>query len=352
MPMDQYREVYRLLSAYEPPKEHTNFCVTYRMSTPVSLAHPWINGDGLIAQVLMRRLLGDTLMSLPSKKPIDISCLKLPLAKTGSCWHCSVSQFNTDQKYVTKIYGRFDAENIGHVKTKKKRIPLMSGHFKSTMVSIPTSLATEVRFYARGSLDECKWLFANVTALGKDRNKGYGAVQSMNIEEVPEDWSLFRDGVVMRPIPVREMPEGWMQPGTQASVMNLTHAPPYWNRAAAVQCVAPGSRLVSPRAEQCWQAVDGLNGGFRGNWFITPHAVERYIQRIRPGITYDQALEDLIAYSGTARRVKEWKLGVDLYRSGRPLRLRLMVGKREDGAPQLLTVYAGHDPGFGPDANR
>jgi CRISPR type IV-associated protein Csf3 len=258
--MDQYLEVLRALAAYDPPREHTNFCVTYRMSTPISLAHPWINGDGLIAQVLMRRLLGDTLLSLPSKKPIDISCLKLPLARTGSVWHCSVSQFDTDQKFVTKIYGRFDADDIGHVKTKKKRIPLMAGHFKSSMVSIPTSLAKEVRFYVRGNIDECKWLFANVTALGKDRNKGYGAVQSMSIEEIPEDWSLFRDGVVMRPIPVREMPVGWMQSGMQAAVMNLTFAPPYWNRAAAVQCVAPGSRLAGFPAGQCWDAVEELCG--------------------------------------------------------------------------------------------
>ena len=255
--VDPYREVLRTLAAYEPPAEHTNFCVTYQMSTPISLAHPWINGDGLVAQVLMRRLLGDEFLSLPSKKVIDTSGLRLPLARTGSCWHCSASQFDTDQMFLTKIYGRFDSEHIERVRTKKKRIPLMSGHFKSTMVSIPTVLVKEVRFYVRGNIDECKWLFANVTALGKDRNKGYGAVKSMSIEEIPEDWSLVKDGIVMRPIPVGEVPTKWMQPGTQANVMTLTYMPPYWNRAAAVPCVAPGSR-IAPVEQSYWDAVDDL----------------------------------------------------------------------------------------------
>jgi hypothetical protein len=154
----------------------------------------------------------------------------------------------------------------------------------------------------------------------------------------------------MRPIPVREMPADWMQPGTQASVMNLTYAPPYWNRAAAVQCVAPGSRLAGPsQAEWCWDAVETMNGGIRGKWFITPHAVERYIQRVRPGISYDEALEDIIAYSEAAHRVKEWRPGVDLWRGPKPHRLRFMVGTLRPGAPQLLTVYAGKDPGFVPE---
>jgi hypothetical protein len=84
----------------------------------------------------------------------------------------------------------------------------------------------------------------------------------------------------------------------------------------------------------------------RGKWFVTPHAVERYIQRFARGLTYEQALEDLIAYSGTAHYVKEWKPSIDLWKGPKPRRLRFWVGKREDGAPQLITVMGGHDPGF------
>lgn len=80
-----------------------------------------------------------------------------------------------------------------------------------------------------------------------------------------------------------------------------------------------------------------------GRWFITPHAVRRYIERIAPRLTYEQALAELVRYSDTARRVKEISPGVALYRSGRPHRLRFRVSETGPGLPQLLTVMGGHD---------
>lgn len=92
-----------------------------------------------------------------------------------------------------------------------------------------------------------------------------------------------------------------------------------------------------------------------GRWFISPHAVQRYIERIEPGLTYEQALAKLIRVSDKAHRVKPWRNGLILYRGPRPRRLRLMVSEAvtpERPLPQLVTVYAGHDRGWGNEANR
>lgn len=262
------RDAYRRIIEYSPPPEYTNFSVTYRLSTPLSLGHPWINGDGLVAQVLLRRLLGDLFMSLPSKNPIDTSALKLPLDQSYGCWHCSVSQFDQEaQMAVTKIYGRFDSFNIDHCTTKKKRIPIMSGHYKSRMISLPILSTKTVTFYVRGNLDECKWIFGSVPNLGKDRGKGYGQIESMKIEETPEDWSMFRDSVVMRPIPLREY-HRILVPGTTIRTMNLTYVPPYWDTSRAEPCIAPGSVVPMPpppppppHTDTFWDAVGDLNAG-------------------------------------------------------------------------------------------
>jgi hypothetical protein len=84
-----------------------------------------------------------------------------------------------------------------------------------------------------------------------------------------------------------------------------------------------------------------------GRWFISRHAVDRYRERIRPGLTYEEALSDLIRLSGQAHFVKNIGDGIEFWRTGRPHRLRFRVSTRpsEHGdKPQLLTVLAGKDP--------
>ena len=83
-----------------------------------------------------------------------------------------------------------------------------------------------------------------------------------------------------------------------------------------------------------------------GKWFITPHAVRRYISRVDRSVTYDQALTILIDWSERAKRKKEIAPGVWLYRGPRPLRLRLRVSHIGRGLPQLVTVLKSKDPGF------
>jgi len=81
-----------------------------------------------------------------------------------------------------------------------------------------------------------------------------------------------------------------------------------------------------------------------GRWFITPHAVRRYIERISPGSTYEQALAFLIDQSETAHPTGWVAADVLQYRAPRPLRLRYRVRHGQDGGlPQLLTVLPEHD---------
>jgi hypothetical protein len=86
-----------------------------------------------------------------------------------------------------------------------------------------------------------------------------------------------------------------------------------------------------------------------GPFFITPHAIDRYIERVRPGISRGQALRDLIEMSRGAHVVKEIEPGLWLWRGPKPRRLRLRVSSREPGLPQLVTVIEAHD---GLQANR
>jgi len=80
-----------------------------------------------------------------------------------------------------------------------------------------------------------------------------------------------------------------------------------------------------------------------GAWFITPHSVRRYIERIEPGLTYEQALGALVRLSTEAQRVRDIAPGLALYRGPKPLRVRLRVADGNGGLPQLVTVLPMHD---------
>ena len=73
-----------------------------------------------------------------------------------------------------------------------------------------------------------------------------------------------------------------------------------------------------------------------GQWFITPHAVQRYRERFASRATYEEALSELIRASVTARRVKVLPTGFVLYRGPKPRRLRFFL--QEDVAPLALPV--------------
>lgn len=80
-----------------------------------------------------------------------------------------------------------------------------------------------------------------------------------------------------------------------------------------------------------------------GPLFITPHAILRYIERIRPEIDRDRALTELIAIAEGAHPVKEIEPGLWLWRGPKPRRLRLRVSTIGPGLPQLVTVLTAHD---------
>lgn len=61
-----------------------------------------------------------------------------------------------------------------------------------------------------------------------------------------------------------------------------------------------------------------------GRFFVTPHAVERYRERIEP-VAYDVALGRLIRASADARLAKRYPDGQALYRTGKPDRLAFVV---------------------------
>lgn len=79
-----------------------------------------------------------------------------------------------------------------------------------------------------------------------------------------------------------------------------------------------------------------------GRWFVTPHAVRRYVERCRPRLDYESALAELIEQSHGAHFVRHQSNG-DLWRGPRPWRFRFVVGHADGGLAPLLTVLGPFD---------
>lgn len=79
----------------------------------------------------------------------------------------------------------------------------------------------------------------------------------------------------------------------------------------------------------------------RGPWLITPHAVDRYVERVMR-VPRGRAVEDLIAMAARAHRVKVRADGLWLWRGPKPRRLRLVVDESCD-PPRLVTVLTTFD---------
>lgn len=84
----------------------------------------------------------------------------------------------------------------------------------------------------------------------------------------------------------------------------------------------------------------------QGRWFITPHAVERYIERVRPTLDYDRALAELVELSDRAHEVSRTDAFI-LFRAPKPTRCRLRVS--HEG--QLMTVLPPFD-GWAPTGDK
>lgn len=103
----------------------------------------------------------------------------------------------------------------------------------------------------------------------------------------------------------------------------------------SIRCVARDLGVSRRAVETAAKALPRI--------LITEHAIDRYIERIRPTVTRGQALSELVKITTGAHPVKEIEPGLWLWRGPTPRRLRLRVDARVPSALRLVTVLTAHD---------
>lgn len=212
--------------------------IEFRMATPVCLSYPFIFFDGLIAHLFWRHQEPEEYRCLPSKRVVKkVGELKLPLkrfyfSKDKYIYHASVSIFDVNNAYVTTIYKKFCERYLDYNKIRRKKIDRTRGYFKDWSVRLVYIPARKVVFYANGNPDAIESLIQGLPGLGKKTSIGFGAIKSFKIEMIDEDWSIVKDGVAMRSIPIEAV-----EMYSEAVVM--AWKAPYWAKENAALCVPP-----------------------------------------------------------------------------------------------------------------
>jgi CRISPR type IV-associated protein Csf3 len=227
------------------PQEFKPFKLTFKMMTSICLSHPWVHLDGILAHLLLRKLLKENFYTLPSKMPIDFfSLLDLPLKKLRNngtfIYHSSVSRFNRDEIYVDKIYKRFEDTKMKWMDPgRSKKIDTTRGRFKNYMINLPYIPTSQVVFYGNGDIKEIKELIKYLPGLGKKIAAGFGFYHSFKMKEIEQDTSLVnKNNEAMRPIPSE-----FLDVRKNYEKVMLAYKFPYWAKSTVGLCCNVGEHI-------------------------------------------------------------------------------------------------------------
>ena len=219
--------------------------VVFELDAPLYITSPFIHFDSILKYLCLRDALNDLFYVLPTDFVFDVSNLSIPLKMTEGVYHSSVSIFDEAKLYKETIYKRFTDKEVGVVNDKRlKKIRVGSGYYKGFMINLPALLSTTVTFYCNGDKKELERLLPHLTHLGKKTSIGGGHIRSFKVKSTECDYSFFKDGEVMRPIPAKIGLEKFHIPLTEGRVIQKqAYKPPYWDKKNVSICYMPNSQI-------------------------------------------------------------------------------------------------------------
>lgn len=161
----------------------------------------------------------------------DMIAPVLPLAKLdGDIYASSFAQYKKAGEEIAYWHKRFDAqlsEDYADFRGRRGKVNTTSSTYKAYRMPMNIILAAEIIWYVVGDRNEVESLLEEIPSLGKKTSQGFGQVTQWIVEEIEEDWSLEKDGQLMRSVPD---PEGDSEWGVR---------PPYWMPENIVRCRMP-----------------------------------------------------------------------------------------------------------------
>ena len=246
-------------------------CITAYVAGSIALARPEdLALDGILAYQTLRRHFGDDFYHLPDPKELTFFA-RLPLEQrgkplpavermqTGDTWHqtpfleddspwywsCSralIEVKGRDTQYWNK---RVDttAALSDHLDFggRVEKIIIEAGRYKAYHMPLPTLVTDRVCWYCYGDRDAIAALLCDVAAIGKKRVQGHGHVLRWTLEPTRQDYSEWKDGQLMRPIPGTIFDR---ETATPTGIQHIAFRAPQWHPANQAMCVTAAVRHI------------------------------------------------------------------------------------------------------------
>ena len=226
-----------------------NFKAIAHMKTPIATIDHIIL-DGIISAAKAKEVLGEQFYTGENIAGTEemIRGMLDPILDRKHGVYCTSIGIGDNREYVGSWAKRWEDKHEDIVKFRgkgKQRIDIGSGHYKNYHMPLVIKSYKTITFYVRGDMEETKRLLENyIFYLGKKGSQGYGQIRKWGFNETDEDWSVWKDGKPMRPIPAKEYAGNLEALTKTIGAVNIRRhpvIPPYW-RPETEMCVMPDER--------------------------------------------------------------------------------------------------------------
>lgn len=179
--------------------------------------------DGILAAILCRfHVHGEP--PARDEPPFDVP-LPLKRWRIGGAWGWHASALFPDGLSTESLQHWRKRFRQNRVELTEGSPNLTNGVYRDWNMPLPLLLAPRLVAYAFGEAGRLRReLRRDLKHIGKKRAHGRGAVVAIDVDEVPEDYSLVKDGLAMRWLPD---PDG---------ARLVRPRPPYWSTVGRVPC--------------------------------------------------------------------------------------------------------------------
>jgi len=182
--------------------------ITAYLSSPIAVYDDW---TPQLEGILIYQLLSNLGLAHPNpsieqvKENQTIIDRYLPIKKDPehTFYYCSNPVYTYHSEEQSRFRKRWspDQEACINWGKRKPKFETSQGAEKAYDLPLFLRLTPRIDWFAIGTRYQVEPLLNDVSGLGKKRSQGFGQVSKWVVKEVKDDWSLVREGELMKPVP-------------------------------------------------------------------------------------------------------------------------------------------------------